>query len=417
MGSITSIRLVLLLVLCISGHTTLAKTYIIYGTFDSVEIKKTILYSNPYDTVLFKKGIYYVHNLLITQPVTLIGEQNAILDGSGKYEILIISSKNVTILKLQFQNSGYSSLNDHASIKVIDASEITIENNSILNAFFAIHISNSSHCTVRNNRIEGSAKIEQLNGNAIHAWKCHHLLIEKNVVSKHRDGIYLEFVTHSRIVYNHSSLQQRYGLHFMFSNDDVYENNVLVNNGAGVAVMYSKKVSMKNNQFQDNLGASSYGLLLKDITDSEILHNLFTGNTKGIQMEGSNRIVVNQNQLEDNGWGITIQANCMDNMVTKNNFINNTFDVATNGNVVLNTFDQNYWDNYTGYDLNKDGMGDIPHRPLSLMSVLMEQNPSVMILMKSFIIQLFDRLEKVIPTLTPEQFIDLHPIIKSYDFH
>lgn len=395
-------------------HLTIAGTVNLFPTFDSVKIKRIISLISPLDTVIFQEGHYYLHDILINKPMTIMGKGKAILDGEGKYEIMIINTIKVHLYNIEFRNSGYSSLNDYAAIKLINASEITIERNRVINSFFAIHMSNCSNIHISQNIIEGNAHSEQLNGNAIHAWKCTNLKIEKNEVSKHRDGIYLEFVSHSLIRENLSTLQMRYGLHFMFSNDDIYEQNTFKNNGAGVAVMYSKNVKMSKNTFLQNVGSSAYGLLLKDITDSEINHNSFLMNTKGIDMEGSNRIILEYNLFEDNGWGIAIQASCMDNTIRKNNFVNNSFDVSTNGKVILNKFDNNYWDRYTGYDLNKDHIGDVPHRPLSLMSTLMEQHQGILILMNSFIIHLFDKLERIIPTLTPEDFIDLNPSMHAY---
>ena len=318
----------------------------ILPTQDSTQIKKIIQSANPFDTLLFIEGHYFIHDIIIDKPLTLSGSGKVIMDGEGEYEIMVISANKVNVSNIDFINSGYSSLNDFAAIKLINASEVIISNNRIKNAFFAIHISNSTHIRIQQNTIEGNANSEQMNGNAIHAWKCHNLLIEKNILSRHRDGIYLEFVSHSIIRENSSFMQMRYGLHFMFSNDDLYENNQFSNNGAGVAVMYSKNVKMAKNTFIQNIGASAYGLLLKDINDSEINHNSFLQNTKGIDMEGSNRINIEQNIFEDNGWAIAIQASCMDNTITNNNFVNNSFDVSTNGKVILNKFDNNYWDKY-----------------------------------------------------------------------
>lgn len=92
----------------------------------------------------------------------------------------------------------------------------------------------------------------------------------------------------------------------------------------------------------------------------------------------------------------------------------NTFDVATNGTLTLNKFEENYWDNYDGYDLNKDKIGDVPYRPLSLYSVLVEKNPPAMLLYRSFMITLLDRSERIIPSLTPENFIDNAPKTVPY---
>lgn len=130
-------------------------------------------------------------------------------------------------------------------------------------------------------------------------------------------------------------------------------------------------------------------------------------------MEGTNRIKVEKNNLQANGWGMKIQASCMDNEITHNNFVNNTFDISTNGSVVLNNFDNNYWDKYEGYDLNKDKIGDIPYHPLSLFSIIVEKNPPAMLLFRSFMINLLDKSEKILPSLTPDNFIDNKPLMKS----
>ncbi|MDV7399538.1 hypothetical protein RZS08_49450, partial [Arthrospira platensis SPKY1] len=113
--------------------------------------------------------------------------------------------------------------------------------------------------------------------------------------------------------------------------------------------------------------------------------------------------------FEGNGWAMKIQASCMDNVIVNNNFNGNSFDMGTNGSLVLNTFDSNYWDKYEGYDLNKDGKGDVPYHPLSLFSVLVEKNPSAMLLFRSFMITLLDKSEKVLPSITPDNFVDKSP--------
>jgi nitrous oxidase accessory protein len=88
--------------------------------------------------------------------------------------------------------------------------------------------------------------------------------------------------------------------------------------------------------------------------------------------------------------------------------------VATNGHLVLNSFDSNYWDKYEGYDLNRDGIGDIPYRPVSLYAVVVEQMPYGLMLMRSFMVYLMDRAEKIIPSLTPEQLMDEKPQMHPY---
>jgi nitrous oxidase accessory protein len=198
----------------------------------------------------------------------------------------------------------------------------------------------------------------------------------------------------------------------MFSNDDTYLNNIFRDNGAGVAVMYSKKVRMEGNRFEQNWGPTAYGILLKDISDSYILHNTFFKNTVGIHLEGTSRMDIEKNIFKENGWAIKVQASCEDNNFHHNNFTGNSFDVGTNGSISLNQFFNNYWDKYEGYDINKDGTGDVPYHPVSMYSMIVEENPYALMLFRSFTVQLLDKAEKAIPSLTPENLVDEKPMIK-----
>ena len=69
------------------------------------------------------------------------------------------------------------------------------------------------------------------------------------------------------------------------------------------------------------------------------------------------------------------------NVFVTNNFSANTFDMATNGSLVLNKVNGNYWDRYEGYDLNKDNVGDVPYRPVSMYSMIVEQMPTAVLLL------------------------------------
>lgn len=377
-------------------------------------IKKAVELAQAHDTLYIEKGIYKEGNITISKSISLIGEKETVLDGENKFEILTLSGKDFIVSGITLKNSGYSSMNDYASIKIIDASGFTIENNTIDNAHFAIHISNSNNFTVRKNIISGTPGEEQSTGNGIHLWKCNHATIQNNHVAGHRDGIYFEFVTESFIQNNFSEKNIRYGLHFMFSNNDQYTFNTFHDNGAGVAVMFSHHIRMEKNKFELNRGASAYGILLKEISDGWIHDNTFSENTVGIFMEGTNRIEVKRNKFISNGYAMKVQASCNENTILNNNFIANTFDVATNGSLVLNTFTKNYWDKYEGYDLNRDGTGDVPYHPVSLYAMIIENNPIAVMFLRSFMVSLLDKTEKIVPSITPENFRDDSPVMKPY---
>lgn len=372
--------------------------------------------ATPGDTIRIMPGIYREGNMIIQKSLTIIGVQYPVLDGEDKVEIFTIAAKDVSIEGLKLVNTGVGSINDIAAVKAIESKGLRVLNNQFENTFFGIHLSNLSSCLIEGNILSSTGQTEFQIGNGIHAWKCDSIIIRNNTVSGHRDGIYFEFVTNSLIENNFSHHNMRYGLHFMFSHNDEYRSNTFQNNGAGVAVMYTKGVKMAGNHFEDNWGSSSYGLLLKDIRDSFIDHNYFSKNTVGIYVEGSSRCAFSQNELNENGWAVKIQANCDDNVFVRNNFTSNTFDMSTNGSLVLNIVDYNYWDKYEGYDLDRDGIGDVPFHPVSLYSMVVEKMPAAIMLWRSFLVYMLDRTEKVIPTITPENLKDNHPVIRKYDY-
>jgi nitrous oxidase accessory protein len=173
---------------------------------------------------------------------------------------------------------------------------------------------------------------------------------------------------------------------------------------------------MIDNTFEHNWGSAAYGLLLKDIRDSVVKENRFIKNTIGIHLEGVSRTLFERNVFSENGYGIRLQASCDDNVFTKNNFRSNTFDMATNGTMVLNTINGNYWDKYEGYDLNRDGIGDVPFHPVSMYAMIVERIPTAVLLWRSFMVFLMDRAEKTMPAVTPLNLKDESPKMKPYDF-
>ena len=369
--------------------------------------------AQPFDTLWVHGGEYREGaSIEITKPMTLIGVDWPLLDGELRYQPLSIRSSYVSVSGFRVANSPSNGLEDFAGIKVYNARYVYVWGNRLDNNYFGIYLSNCVRCVVTGNLLHALGTAEQTSGNGVHAWKCDSITIAFNTARGHRDGIYFEFVTNSRIEGNHSEGNLRYGLHFMFSHNDHYENNTFLHNGAGVAVMYSRRVTMHGNRFWENQGSSAYGILLKDISDSQMTENEFLDNTTAIYMEGCTRCHFEHNTFRQNGWALKLQASCEDNLFIRNNFVANTFDVATNNALVLNRLESNYWDKYEGYDLARDGVGDVPFRPVSLYARIADDMPYAMMLWRSFMVALLDRAEKVIPSLTPENLRDDSPAMK-----
>ena len=367
------------------------------------------------DTIFVLSGIYRESNIVIDKPLTLLAEEGATIDGQHEGHILDIQSDSVTVKGFTLRNVKKSYTKDFAAIHTYKSSHFVIENNILRKAHFGILIEKSKFGIIRNNNIIGDAVREESSGNGIHCWHSSRLQIQGNHVERMRDGIYFEFINHSEIMENISLNNVRYGLRFMFSNNNRYTNNRFENNGAGVAVMFSNKITMRKNFFGLNWGSASYGLLLKEINDADIIDNIFFKNTIGINADGANRINFTDNDFDNNGWAIRFLGACYGNKIINNNFLHNALDISYKGNMNGNVFDRNYWSEYTGYDLDKDNIGDVPYRPVKLFSYVVNRTPETIILLRSLFVDIINFSEKVSPIMTPDNLKDNRPLMKPVE--
>jgi nitrous oxidase accessory protein len=404
---------IFLLLIFILIVPTYAETIIVSKNNTIVTITDAIKIAKDFDTIIIKPGNYAEGNIIIDKKLKIFGEDFPVIDGEGEGEIFTVISEDVHISGLVIKNSGISYLEENAGIRLEEVRNCIITDNKFINNFFAVYLAKSSDCIISNNYIEGEKKRETNSGNGIHLWYCKNITIENNKIFNHRDGIYFEFVRNGIIKNNHSEGNLRYGLHFMFSDSCEYTKNIFENNGAGVAVMYTKNVLMSENYFSLNWGPASYGILLKDISDSLIEKNIFNENSIGLYMEGCSRVTIEKNNFLKNGWALKLMANSMDNYFYDNNFIANSFDISTNSRQNFNTFEKNYWADYKGYDLDKDGFGDVPFRPVTMFSMMIESHPTSLVLLHCLFIDILNVAESIIPAITPEALTDPKPRMRQ----
>jgi nitrous oxidase accessory protein len=362
--------------------------------------------------VQLRPGVYRGGTLKVARPLTIDGLRGATLDGEGVRGVIEVTADDVIVRGLVLRNTGASHVEDRAALRVEGSRNCLIENNEVDSTFFAIYLARVRDCVVRDNAIRGAQRSQLQSGNGVHVWQSEGVHVLRNRISGHRDGIYFEFVRGSAVYDNTSERTQRYALHFMFSDDCRYERNVFRDSRAGVAVMYTRRAHIVNNRFERNWGSGAYGLLLKDISDSEISGNRFVRNSTALYLEGSDRNRLEQNEFLDNGWALRVYANAQENVIARNVFSGNTFDVGTNSRQNFSTFRENYWDRYRGYDMDGDGIGDVPFAPVRLFALVVEQTPPALILLHSVIVDLLEAAERVLPLLTPQTLVDEQPLIR-----
>lgn len=367
--------------------------------------------AGPGDTIVVHSGLYREAGLRVIRPVHIVGRGRPVIDGGGA-AVFLVSADSVAITGLTIRNVAPSFTEDRAAIRLAGAHGCSIRDNTIHDSFFAIYAARAEDCVIAGNVIVGSGQAETANGNAIHLYQTRHMLVERNDVRGHRDGIYLEFGRQATIRDNRSHGNTRYGLHFMYSDSCNYEGNAFRGNRAGVAVMYSHHVTMVRNTFAEATGPAAYGLLLKEIGDSRLEGSLFTGNTVALSVEGSARLTARRNRFIRNGWAVRVYADAEGGHFEGNEFSGNAFDVVTNSRQSPTRFTGNFWDRYEGYDLDRDGAGDVPFRPVRLFGLITAQHPEAIILLNSLLVNLLDTAERVAPVLTPEFPVDSAPAMR-----
>jgi len=373
-------------------------------------VKQAIEIAQSGDTIIIEKGIYKEFDInIINKTLHIKGIDYPVIDAGMNGTAFGIRANGVTVEGLKIINIGRSYTKDFAAILLNGSENFTLKNNILENVFFGFLIEKSVKGVIEGNRIKSEGGEEANSGNGIHLWSSSEIIVRNNHVQGMRDGIYIEFGKNCEILDNVCEKNIRYGLHFMFSDRNSYIGNTFEDNGAGVAVMFSKFIEMKKNLFRKSWGSASYGLLLKEISDATLEHNIFEDNTIAVNADGTTRVKFIENDFKNNGYAIKVHGGAYTTSFTRNNFLYNSFDVAYSGRLNDNSFTGNYWSDYTGYDLNKDKIGDVPFRPVKLFSYLVNKTPEAIVLLRSIFIDLVDFSEKVSPIFTPAELIDHEP--------
>ncbi len=371
-------------------------------------------------------GVHHVH-LVLDQPVTLNGQPGAILDGDGLGDVVRIRTSGVTLRNLTIRNSGRDLTAMNAGVYVekgVDGS--VVENNRIQDTLFGVYLDGPQHVQVIDNVITGIAELRVPDrGDGIHLWNDAWCVIKGNDVSGTRDGIY-DYVSHDDLIADNHIHVVRYGVHQMYTKRETLRGNVSWNNVGGMALMSSDHLRVADNHIFNN---SSYGILFNYVTYSDIsgneIHDIAQergahsqvvdgGDGKALFVYNSEFNRIHDNLLAASAVGIHITAGSQDNRVYRNGFLTNRTQVK----YVQNVADEwsldgkgNYWSNYLGWDLDGDGIGDVPFQPNDGVDVLLWKYPNARVLMSSPSILLLRYVQRAFPVFTPPNVQDSHPLM------
>ncbi|MBT3996331.1 MAG: nitrous oxide reductase family maturation protein NosD [Chloroflexi bacterium] len=360
-------------------------------------------------------------NFVITKSITVIGNGWPVFDGGGDGNVITVEASDVAISGLVIQNSGGTLNSEDAGIEV-NAPNVTIEGNRIQDTLFGVYLKQAPFGVIRNNVITGMDLEVQRRGDGIRVWYSSDTVIENNDVSLVRDVVlwYSERLT----VKGNNIYDGRYGLHFMYDDDALVENNRLTGNSVGAFLMYSRRLRMIDNVVGDNRGPSGYGIGLKDLDDAYVKGNLFADNRVGAYVDNSPRerdstVEFIDNVFVLNDFGVRIMPSVKRNQYTGNSFVDNQEQVQVAGRGTLKdnlwAVDGvgNYWSDYAGFDANNDGIGDVIYKSEKLFENLTDKHPKLRLLTFSPVTQAVDFAAKSFPFVRPEpKLTDPSPLMQ-----
>ncbi len=391
--------------------------------FNTGPIGRMIAAARDGDVIQVPPGVYREH-LRIDRSVILDGGGSAIIDGGGSGDIVEISAPGVTFRGFTIRNSGIDLDQENAAIRAL-APRATIEHNRLEDVLFGIDLRGAPGSVLRANVIGGKKLDIARRGDGLRLWRSDDSLIENNLIHDGRDAIL--WYSRGVVVRGNTARDCRYGLHLMFSDSVTVTDNEFRNNSVGVYLMYSTGVEIARNRLVRNRGPSGYGLGLKETDRFRVRHNVILGNRVGVYLDGSPFTSAapgefQQNTLAYNDVGMTFLPSARGNEITENNFIDNFDQISVSGRGSLkeNSFWKgergNYWSDYTGYDLNRDGIGDFVHESQTLFENLLDRRPALRLFLFSPAQQAIEFVGRAIPAIRPEaKFTDEVPLMRPVD--
>lgn len=383
------------------------------GHFSSIQ--EAIKAANPGDTLVITPGLYH-ERVILDKPLKLLGEGDPVLDGGGRGDVITVLADHVTIRGLVITNSGRDLSKDEAGIK-IKSNHNLITRNKITKNTWGIYLHEANDNVLSHNLITGNTELaEPSRGNGIHLWKSDRNTCDNNELTENRDAFYLSFANHNTLS-NNMAYGQRYGIHYMYSNHNSLMQNVLHDNLGGIAMMNSSFNTIRKNQTYRN---SNDGILVKDLDDNIIEENISFNNRQALFMYNSNRNKLSNNLFAASLVGLNITAGSDENIFIRNSWVENVSQVKVD-DPLKNRWDDgvngNYWSNYTGYDLDDNGTGDVVYWQSQLVENLIKEVPVIKLLFNSPALQAIQLAEKAFPVLRSAGVVDHFPVMRpTIDF-
>lgn len=354
----------------------------------------------------------YRGDLYIDRTLRLVGRGRPRLVGSGRGSVVRIRAPSVVVQGFDIDGLAGGDLSADSSGVHVAAAGAIVRDCRIVNALFGVYLREATGARVEDNVIRGIAGKEAgEKGSGIHIWNTLGFTFVGNDIADARDGIYIQNASQG-LVRGNVARRLRYGLHYMSSDDNTFEDNLFEDSAAGAVLMFSHRIQFRRNRFLHNRGFASVGLLFKDLHDSVAEDNLIADNARGIFLEGSYHNVFRRNVIAESDVALVIYGSCAENRFEENAFLGNLTPLTLHARRTDTLFDGNYWSENSEPDLDGDGRSDRPYRLVSLFDHLRGNLTAADLLAQSPAAAALAAAERSFPVLDLVEVVDHAPLAR-----
>lgn len=373
-----------------------------YGT-----IGAALAAARPGDTIRVAAGIYR-ERIVVDVPVVLIGEGRPTIDGGGEGTVVTLDAR-AALDGFDIRGSGRLLDQEDAGV-LVTADSCRLTDLRLDDVLFGIYLKESDGSSVVGNLVIGKDRPLGRRGDGIRLWSSHDARVEKNVVRRTRDVVV--YFSHGLEFRENRVTGGRYGLHYMYSGDNLFERNEFAGNDVAAFIMYSADITLRDNVFASASGRSGFGVGLKDADRIEMTGNLVVQNQVGLYFDNSPSLTDGQNRIEGNivafnDVGVSLLPSVRSNVFTANSFLGNVRDVSVSGGgtALANGWNGNYWDDAAAWDVDGDGRLETPHRIDRLSDDLFARHPDLRLFEMSPAALALDALGRFFPLLEPQPIV------------
>ncbi len=391
-----------------------------YGVRSGQSVAQAMAAAAEGDTLRVPAGTYHEH-LVITKRLRLIGEPGAILDGGGSGTVVRIEAPNVELCELSIRGSGDSYTMEDAAVRIDHAPNVKLSRITITDSLFGIFAAQADDCVIESSAVVGKNLPPERRGDGIRLWYSSRCILSANRVMQSRDVVI--WYSQGTRVEDNVVREGRYGLHYMYSDNNIFKRNVFEDNQVGATVMNSRGIELTDNSFSFSNGPSAYGLLLKDADDVFITHNRFVGNATALMLDDAPEsrggvVQVHRNLIARNGVGVAVQPLSRGATFWENSFEENRLQVQVlgSGNASGDAWAKdgrgNYWSDAVVYDPRGDGVSLLPYRVESAYEALAQRRPELAFFAGTPAAEAIDQASRLFPLFAPRpQMSDPHPLV------